>query len=105
MGIAASFVPKMCPSVRLVRTLVLCEAHIAMDAKQGTTIGASVSNESRADLPQAGPKVTNKTEHGIAHLPLIALLVSLKPLAVVVTVQGLKEGKQGCVKVGLYGHE
>src|SRR5262249_19474896 len=105
MGIAASFVAKMCPSVRLVRTLVLCEAHIAMNAKQRATIGASVGNEVRADLPQAWPKVTDETEHGIAHLPPIALLVDLKPLAIVVTVQRLKEGKQGCVKVGLCGHK
>jgi hypothetical protein len=82
----------------------LGEAHIAMDAKQRATIGASIGNEARADLPQARPKVTDETEHRIAHLPSIALLVDLKPLAVVVTVQCLKEGKQGCVKVGLCGH-
>jgi hypothetical protein len=104
MGITASFVVKMCPSVCLVGTFVLGEAYIAMDAKQRATIGASVGNEARADLPQARPKVSDETEHGIAYLPLIALLVGLKPLPVVVTVQGLKEGKQGRVKVGLCGH-
>src|SRR4030095_12417013 len=44
MSIATSFVTKMCPSVRLIGALVLCEAHIAMDAKQRAPIGASVSD-------------------------------------------------------------
>src|SRR5215831_4423244 len=105
MGIAASFVAKMCSSVRLIRTLVLGEAHIAMDAKQRATIGASVGNEAWADLPQAWPKVSDEMQHGIAYFPPIALLVGLKPLTVVVTVQGLKEGKQSWIKVGLCGHE
>jgi len=105
MGIAASFVAKMCPSVRLVGTLVWCEAHIAMDAKQRATIGASVSDEARTDLPQVWPNVTDEAQHGPAHIPLIALLVGLKPLAVVVAAQGLKEDKQGCIKVGRCGHE
>src|SRR5262249_39718745 len=51
MGIAARFVAKMCPSVRLVGTLVLCETHITMDAKQRAAIGASIGDEARTDLP------------------------------------------------------
>ena len=104
MGIAARFVAKMRPSVRLVGALVLCEAYIAMDAKQRATIGASVGDEARTDLPQVWPNVTDEAQHGIAHIPLIALLVGLKPLAVVVTTQSRKEGKQSCIKVGLCSH-
>src|SRR5262249_16583221 len=105
MGIAASFVAKMCPSVRRIGTLVGCEAHIAMDTKQRAPIRASVGNESRTDLPQVWPNVADETEHGTAHSPFIALSVGLKPLAVVVATQCFKERKQGYVKVGLCGHE
>jgi hypothetical protein len=93
MGIMASFVAKMCPSVRLIGTLVACEAHITMDAKQRAAIGASVGDESRTDLPQVWPNVTDEAEHGTAHIPLIALSVGLKPLAVVGAAQCFKEGK------------
>ena len=105
MGIAARFVAKMRPSVRLVGALVLCEAYIAMDAKQRATIGASVGDEARTDLPQVRPNVTDEAQHGITHSPLIALSVDLKPGAVVVAAQRFKEGKQGGVKVGLCRHE
>src|SRR5262245_54555143 len=104
MHISTCFVTKMCSSVRLVGTLVWREAHIALDAKQRAPIGASVSNEARTDLPQVRPNVTDEAQHGIAHIPLIALLVGVKPLAVVVAAQCRKESKQGCVKVRLCGH-
>src|SRR5262249_41048989 len=105
MSIATRFMAKMCPSVRLIGMLVLCEAHITMDAKQRATIGASVGDESRTDLPQARSNVTDEAEHGIPHSPLITLSVGLEPRAVVIAAQCFKEGKQGCVKVRLCGHE
>src|SRR5262249_10916700 len=104
MGIAASFMAKMGPSVGLVGLLVSGEAHIAMDAKQRAPIGASVGHEARADLPQGWPNITDEAQHGTTHIPLIALFVGLKPLAVVVAAQCLKESKQGYVKVRLGSH-
>jgi hypothetical protein len=39
------------------------------------------------------PNITDEAEHGTAHIPLIALSVGLKPLAVVGAAQCFKEGK------------
>jgi hypothetical protein len=104
MGIATRFVAEMGPSIGLVGALVVGEAYIAMDAKQGATIGARVGDEVRTDLPQVGPNVTDEVEHGAADIPLIALLVGLKPLTSVLTAQVLKKGKQCGVKVGRCRH-
>jgi hypothetical protein len=67
-------------------------------------MGASVGDEARTDLPQVWPNVTDEVEHGTAYIPLIALLVGLKPRTIVMPTQVLKKGKQGCVKVGLCRH-
>ena len=64
--------------------------------------GAKVQQVSVKTSKKSG---TDEAEHGSAHIPLITLLVSLKPRAVIVAAQCLKEGKQGYVKVELCNHE
>src|SRR5712691_2695436 len=96
---------------RIVNSLWLIEVDphrggsISLRPNSERPLGASVGDETRTELPQVWPNVTDEAGHGTAHIPFIALSVGLKPLAVVVATQCFKEGKQGCVKVGLCGHE
>ena len=73
--------------LRLVRTLVLREPHVAVDAEHRASVGPRVRYEPRADGVQARLEVLNEPQQRFLNVQLVTALVGLEPLTVVVRPQ------------------
>jgi hypothetical protein len=80
--------------VRLVRSLVMREARVAVDPEQRPADGLRLGLEVRADLAQLGREVADELEGRLLRVLDVASLVRLEPLAVVVLAKLAQEREQ-----------
>jgi len=84
MSILAAGMRKVNANVRLERTLVIGEAGVAINAKQGAAGGPRVGDEVRTDRVQMGRKAANERKRRLDNGRLVSRLILREPLAVVV---------------------
>lgn len=77
--------------MRFVRTLVMGESRVTVDAKHGASRGAGIGDEMRRKFRQGYCKVGDETQDRLAHARFPFVLVGLEPLALIVALEATEK--------------
>src|SRR5262249_32587705 len=96
--------PKVCGGMGFVRTFVLREANVPIDAHERTSVGSRISDEIRIDLFETWRQIGDQSQEWHPHVIFVAPLVRKKPLPLVVELEVLEKSEQARPEITVRCH-